>query len=46
MKVLYDERMKMTGQNGLSDYDVGFTNFLHTYAKSPRARQPREHARI
>jgi hypothetical protein len=46
MKTLYEERMKMTGQNGLSDYDVGFTNFLHSYAKSPRARQPREHASI
>jgi hypothetical protein len=43
---LYDERMKLTGQNGLSDYDVGFTNFLHTFAKSPSAKQPREHARI
>jgi len=28
MKTLYDERLKMTGQNGLSDYDEGFTNFL------------------
>ena len=31
MKQLYDSRMKMTGQNGLSDYDRGFTNFLFTY---------------
>lgn len=30
MRRLYDERMKLTGQNGLSDYDEGFTNFLHT----------------
>ncbi len=28
MKGLYDARMKITGQNGLSDYDEGFTNFL------------------
>lgn len=46
MKTLYEERMKLTGQNGLSDYDVGFTNFLYTYAKNPLAKQPREHARI
>jgi hypothetical protein len=30
IKPLYDERMKVTGQNGLSDYDEGFTNFLYT----------------
>jgi hypothetical protein len=46
MKRLYEERMKLTGQNGLSDYDVGFTNFLYTFGKSPLARQPREHASI
>ncbi len=34
MKELYDSRMKMTGQNGLSDYDRGFTNFLYTYEKA------------
>ena len=28
MKNAYDARMKLTGQNGLSDYDEGFTNFL------------------
>lgn len=28
MKGMYDARMKMTGQNGLTDYDEGFTNFL------------------
>jgi hypothetical protein len=39
MKRLYDERMKVTGQNGLSDYDVGFTNFLWTFSKSRHARQ-------
>lgn len=31
MKELYDQRMRMTGQNGLSDYDEGFTSFLHTW---------------
>lgn len=39
MKKLYDERMKLTGQNGLSDYDEGFTNFLWTFSNSDRARQ-------
>ncbi len=29
LRRLYDERMRLTGQNGLSDYDEGFTNFLH-----------------
>jgi len=28
MKGMYDARMKLTGQNGLSDYDEGFTDFL------------------
>ena len=28
MKNAYDARMRLTGQNGLSDYDEGFTNFL------------------
>jgi hypothetical protein len=39
MKKLYDERLKLTGQNGISDYDVGFTNFLWTFTKSGGARQ-------
>ena len=39
MRKLYDERMRLTGQNGLSDYDVGFTNFLYTFELSPTARQ-------
>ncbi|MEJ2539141.1 MAG: DUF3810 family protein [Gemmatimonadota bacterium] len=46
MKKLYDARMKLTGQNGLSDYDRGFTNFLHTFRFAPRARQPRELAEV
>jgi hypothetical protein len=39
MRRLYDERMRLTGQNGLSDYDVGFTNFLYTFEVSGVARQ-------
>ncbi|HUP52318.1 MAG TPA: DUF3810 family protein [Longimicrobiales bacterium] len=39
MKRLYDERLKLTGQNGLSDYDEGFTNFLWTFERSAAARQ-------
>ncbi len=39
MRTLYDQRLKITGQNGISDYDVGFTNFLWTFANSPSARQ-------
>ena len=30
MKPIMEERMRMTGQNGLSDYDQGFTDFIHT----------------
>jgi hypothetical protein len=36
---IYDTRMRLTGQNGLSDYDLGFTNFLHTFETSSTARQ-------
>jgi len=39
MRGLYDARMRITGQNGLSDYDVGFTNFLFTFETSRTARQ-------
>jgi hypothetical protein len=39
MKVIYEERMKLTGQNGIRDYDVGFTNFLYTFERSTTARQ-------
>jgi hypothetical protein len=39
MKKVYDERLKLTGQNGISDYDVGFTNFIWTFTKSGGARQ-------
>ena len=34
MREVYDSRMKLTGQNGLSDYDRGFTDFLFTYEKA------------
>ncbi|MDE2762819.1 MAG: DUF3810 family protein [Gemmatimonadota bacterium] len=34
MRELYDSRMRLTGQNGLSDYDRGFTNFLYTYERA------------
>lgn len=39
MRALYDARMRLTGQNGLSDYDLGFTNFLYTFETSVGARQ-------
>jgi hypothetical protein len=39
LKKLYDERMKLTGQNGIRDYDLGFTNFLYTYERSRTARR-------
>jgi hypothetical protein len=39
MRTLYDERMKLTGQNGLSDYDRGFTDLLYTLETSTKARQ-------
>jgi hypothetical protein len=40
LRRLYHLRMRMTGQTGISDYDLGFTNFLHTFETSPTARQP------
>jgi len=39
MRRLYDARMRMTGQAGISDYDLGFTNFLYTFETSTTARQ-------
>ena len=41
MKKLYDARMKLTGQNGISDYDRGFTNFLYTFGLAENVGQPR-----
>ena len=46
MRTLYDERMKITGQNGLSDYWTGFTDFLYTFAQSSTAKQDKALARI
>jgi hypothetical protein len=39
MRQLYDTRMRMTGRAGISDYDLGFTNFLYTFEISTTARQ-------
>ncbi len=39
MRTLYDLRMRVTGQNGIGDYDEGFTRFLHAFETSTRARQ-------
>jgi len=39
MRQVYDLRMRMTGQTGISDYDLGFTNFLYTFETSTVARQ-------
>src|SRR5262249_11036926 len=39
MRGVYDKRMRVTGQNGITDYDVGFTNFLYTFETSQTARQ-------
>src|SRR4029079_16824000 len=39
LRQLYELRMRATGQNGLSDYDLGFTDFLYTFETSRAARQ-------
>jgi hypothetical protein len=39
MRRVYDARMRVTGQRGISDYDLGFTNFLYTFETSTAARQ-------
>jgi hypothetical protein len=46
MKRVYEERLKLTGQNGISDYDVGFTNLLWTFSRSSTARQPKAQVEI
>lgn len=46
LKLLYDERLRLTGQNGLSDYDEGFTNFLWTFRRSATCRQDPEQAEV
>ena len=40
MRRAYDLRMKLTGQNGLSDYDEGFTNFLIAIEKADATDGP------
>lgn len=37
MKDLYDLRLRATGQNGISDYDRGFTAFLYALERGPHA---------
>jgi hypothetical protein len=39
LRGVYDRRMRLTGQNGVSDYSVGFTNLLFTFETSATARQ-------
>jgi hypothetical protein len=51
MRSLVDMRMRLTGQNGVSDYDLGFTNFLSTFetsaiAQACRAGQGGPHLRL
>ncbi len=46
MRTLYDQRLKLTGQNGISDYDVGFTNFLWTFSHTSWAAQDGSIARV
>lgn len=46
MRDLYDQRLRMSGQNGISDYGLGFTNFLWTFSRSATARQDRALAQV
>jgi hypothetical protein len=46
MMKLYDARMKLTGQNGLSDYDRGFTNFLYTFGSADGVGRSRSLAAV
>jgi hypothetical protein len=47
MRNLYDARMRLTGQNGISDYDLGFTNFLYSFETSDTAhRRPSERGSV
>lgn len=39
MRRFYDARMRVTGQRGISDYDLGFTNFLYSFETQAAARQ-------
>ena len=42
MKELYELRLRATGQNGISDYDVGFTAFLYALERGPHAHRAAE----
>lgn len=42
MRRVYDERMRLTGQNGIEDYDLGFTNFLYTVEQGDGVRRERK----
>jgi hypothetical protein len=46
MRSLYDQRLKLTGQNGLSDYDRGFTDFLWTFSRASGVGQDPSLARL
>lgn len=46
MREVYDARLKLTGQNGISDYDRGFTNFLWRFSRSTVATQDPASARV
>lgn len=46
MRTVYDKRMQLMGQNGLGDYDEGFTSLLWTLGRSTTARQPASHSDI
>jgi hypothetical protein len=47
MRQLYDLRMRVTGQNGLSDYDAGFTAFLWALERGVHShRAPTGHGRV
>lgn len=46
MARLYDQRMRLSGQNGLSDYDRGFLDFLWTFTHSEGASVPAHHAAL
>ncbi|MBU1204917.1 MAG: DUF3810 family protein [Nanoarchaeota archaeon] len=39
MMPLYDLRMKLTGQNGIEDYSLGFTNFLYTIENTNKRKK-------
>lgn len=39
LRSFYDARMRLTGQHGITDYDLGFTDFLYTFETSRTARQ-------